>query len=160
MNNGSDQATDGCNFPENSFDARPTKSFKHHKNNEWGSPGSLRQPGNPGEMIYRLLCCTSGSVTASGGFSFCKTASECEWARSHHLYYFPDGVFNISELSFSGGAQCLHSGYWESYLTQLRHFYSLSTFHTIKTHSRKWKSFATVCANFYCAYPTSNCFWT
>ena len=75
MNDGLDQVPDGCNFPENSFDARPRKSFKHHiKNNEWGSPRRPRQPGNPGEMIYRLLCCTSGSVTASGGFSCCKTA--------------------------------------------------------------------------------------
>ena len=88
----------------------------------------------------------------------CVGASECEWARSHHLYYFPLWVFNISELSFSGGAQCLHSGYWESYLTQLRHFYSLSTFHTIKTHSRKWKVLQRYVQSFIA--PTSNCFGT
>ena len=74
MNDGLDQVPDGCNFPENS---RPTKSFKHHKNNEWAARESqesqaARKPRR--NDLYRLLCCTSGSLTASGGFSCCKTA--------------------------------------------------------------------------------------
>ena len=94
MNNGSDQATDGCNFPENSRKIYP--SIKQWMRDSWES-----QVGNPGEMIYRLLCCTSGfrKLHLWGIFLLqnCVGVScECEWGRSHHLYYFLEPQFSIS----------------------------------------------------------------
>lgn len=162
MNDGLDQVPDGCNFPENSFDARPRKSFKHHiKNNEWGSPRRPRQPGNPGEMIYRLLCCTSGSVTASGGFSCCKNAlvaaSVSELDRI--IFIISRSEFSISpswaslvELSVyiqDIGNPISHN--WDIFILY-RHFTQLKHTHANeKVLQRYVQSFIT---------PTSNCFWT
>ena len=144
----------GCKFLEN-----VRKIFiKHRTMNEWGNLRSPRQETLE-KWFIDFSAAHPGSVNCTcGGFSCCKTASV--WASESEvdriISLFPgSAVFNISKLSSTGwGAQCLHSGYWESYLTQLRHFYSLSTVHTIKTHSRKWKSFATVyaAAQFYCTH--------
>ena len=94
-----------------------------------------------GEMIYRLLCGTSGSVTAISG-DFLVQNWLWVWADRIFIFIISRSFQYLQvELLWRAAAQCLHSGYWDSYPAQLRHFYSLSTVHTIKTHSRKWKSF-------------------
>ena len=105
MNDCSDQVTGGCNFPENSQDPRKGLKQWMMESRESQVPGSLGWDhrtawlGKSGEMIYRLLLSSSAS-----GFRNCKWGilflqnwvgvNECEWGRSHHLYYFPE--FSIS----------------------------------------------------------------
>ena len=86
---------------------RKTQEKAQNQNNEWWNRGSPRSHaawdettawlGNSGEMIYRLFLCTSGFRNCKWGILFlqnCVGVKECEWGRSHHLYYFPE--FSIS----------------------------------------------------------------